>query len=495
MEYIKDYSCVEKNEKVFSKNIENENDYSETLPAYCDDIYRIVKCCAHSSITSVNISPPEINISGKCVIKLTYYNESSSLCYADFEENFSMALSVENLSDSAFAQAAICDKYTSFRVINQRKIDVHSSSLIAIRIYDKMKYPCIKSCSGSKLKKDSVKSANIIAANISKIEFDEEFAVPADSQAINRIVSSDFSVKLIETKIIKDKVLVKAEVTARVLYSSGNDNALSGTSASFGISKIIEQNGIDENDIIICNLNVVNAFHKAKSGSGDSPGNIEVYGEICVSSVFIREQNTEYISDGYLIKNCSSCSHCECKAYSGAKHINESKLFNLSLDYSNDIKEVKELSLQLSTPVTRNGRIILRADAAIIYENESESLASMSASGEIAIDCEGREFAISAFNVKTVDYSLSSSRQIDLRMGIDINAYCYDEIVVKMLADISEGEASEDMPTLTIYFAKEKEKIWNIAKSFSSDEELIINENSLSGDTLDSDKILIIPRV
>ena len=494
MDNNKDYSCIEKNEKVFSKNVECENDFSETLPAYCDDLYRIVKCCSHSSISSVNVSPPEVRISGKCEIKLTYYNEDSSLCYADFEEDFSVNISVENLSDFAFASADICDKYTSFRVINQRKIDVHSASVISLNVYDRAKYPCINSCSGAKLKRESLKTSDIVATNISKIEFDEEFSVPADSKAINRIISSDYSATLIETKIIKDKVLIKAEVNAEILYTD-NENLLSKASTTFAVSKIIEQNGIEENDILICKLSVGNAFQKAKSSSGDNGSAIEVYGEICVNSVFIRENESEFISDGYLLKSTSECSYCDCRVNSNSKHINESKLFNLSLDFSDDIKEIHQISIKLSTPVNRNGKLIAKADATIIYESESDTIASMSASCDISIDCDGREFAIAALSIKTVDYTLSSSKRVDMRLGIDINAYCFDSAIVKMLADITEGEENKAAPSLTIYYAKENENVWNIAKSFSSDEEMIIKENSLSGETLDSDKVLIIPRV
>jgi hypothetical protein len=494
MDNKKDYSCVEKNEKVFSKNIEVENDFSEAVPAYCDDIYRIVKCCSHSSISTISIQPPEVRITGKCVIKLTYYNESSSLCYADFEEDFSTLLSIDNLSDYAFANSSICDKYTNFRVINQRKIDIHSAATISLSVYDRVKYPCLRSCEGAKLKSQSIKSADIIASNISKIEFDEEFSIPADSKPINRIVSSDYSASLIETKIIKDKVLIKAEVTAKILYSSG-DEELSKVSNTFSISKIVELSGIEENDILICNISVSNAFQKAKSNSGDMPGSIEAFGDISVNCLFIREEDTEYITDGYMLKNSAECSYCDYKAYSNAKYINESKLFSLNLDFSNEIKEIKELSVNLQVPSIRNGKLISKAEVSVIYENESGSLASMNTTGEISIDASGRELAIASFSIKTLDYTLSSSKSVELRLGVDINAYCFDLVAVKMLADISEGEEVPQMPSLSIYFAKENESVWDIAKSFSSDESMIIKENSLTKNTLDNDKILIIPRV
>ena len=48
-------------------------------------------------------------------------------------------------------------------------------------------------------------------------------------------------------------------------------------------------------------------------------------------------------------------------------------------------------------------------------------------------------------------------------------------------------------PALTLYFAKQNEKLWDIAKQFSSDIELIKKENNITCESLDSNKVIIIP--
>ena len=143
MDIQKDYSCLERSASILSKSIDVENDFQEALPAYCDDIYRVVKCIAKSSISSLEINYNEVKIHIKFHICLTYFNENSNLCYTDFEEEISRTLNVENLSPAAFAISDINDSYTNFRVMNQRRIDVHSSSSLRVDIYDKVKTPCL----------------------------------------------------------------------------------------------------------------------------------------------------------------------------------------------------------------------------------------------------------------------------------------------------------------------------------------------------------------
>ena len=495
MEYEKEYSCLEKNEKVFSKNIDIEQDFSESLPAYCDDIYRVVKCVSHSFINSVSVSGNEVLIFGKTEIMLTYYNESSNLCYADFDEEFSRSISADNLSDYAFACADICDKYTNFRVVNQRRIDVHSSSAISLSVFDRVKYPCLNSCSGAKLNKQGIKSAEIIAFNISKIEFDEEFPLPSASSPINRIISSNSIASLVETKIIKDKALINAELEIEVLYTEGDNDETNSVKNTFSLSKIIDQTAINDGDIAISNVSIGSVFHKAKATSGEKLDTVEVFGEIEINTLFIREAENDYITDGYIPKRKCGCAYTDCKIMSGGRELKENSLFTVSAEFSNDIKEIKEASVNLSPPLLRNNKLVSKADINVIYENESDSLASMSSSSEIEYALKDGENAFAAFNLKAVDYSISGSKRLDLRLNIDINGYAYFDTNIKLLSNIDEGEEEISPPTITIAFAKQNEKIWDIAKNFSSDEQMIKDENNLKTNIIEKDTVLIIPRV
>lgn len=496
MDTQKKYSCLERNDKVFCKNLDLESDFSEALPAYCDDIYRIVKCTSHSNITSININSPEITIYGKTEIAITYYNENSCLCYADFEEEFTKSVSVENLSDGAFAYADINDKYTNFRVINQRRIDVHSSASIQLSVFDKAKCPCISSCEGAKLKKETIKTADIIGTNISKIEFDEEFAIPSDSMPIKRIISSSSFATLIETKIIKDKVLVKALVSTNVLYTSDSENEeLLKAQYSFSVSKIIDQAGIDENDIVVTNICIGNLFLKAKAASNDKLSVIDAFGDISIHSIFIRESENSFITDGYILKRNSTCSYSDFLCRRGGRFISDNRLVNLSLDFSGEIKEIKELNVSLTAPSSRNGRIVSRVDALLVYENESGSLASMSAGSDIELDADDASSAVAALSVQSMDYTLGSSGRVELRLNLCINAYLYNASNIKVLSEMDAADEEIDFPSLTVYFGKQNESVWNIAKTFSSDTDLIVKENALNSDVLDSNKVLIIPRV
>ena len=83
---------------------------------------------------------------------------------------------------------------------------------------------------------------------------------------------------------------------------------------------------------------------------------------------------------------------------------------------------------------------------------------------------------------------------MDIRVNMKTDIYTLNNKTVNILSDIVATDEKKEASTMTVYFAKANESVWDIAKSFSSDIDMIISENSLNGDTLDADKVLIIPR-
>ncbi len=495
MDIKKEYGSIEPNCRVLCKNIELDSDFQETLPAYLDDIYRVVRCCVRSCITSADISFNEVKIFGKIEICLTYYNENSSLCYADFDEDFTKSLTVDGLSDNAFVCCDIDDKYANFRVINQRRIDIHTSSVIHLDIYDRAKESCISSCENAKLRTENTKLACVYTSNISKIEFDEEFFIPSDSPMIKRIVSTSAFASLTDTRVIKDKTFVKGTVNVSVLYTTDNDEEnILKSEHSFNVSKIIDIPEVNDNDIVITRLSVGSIFVKAKVTSGDKMNGINVYGEVISNIAVIRESELSVVCDGYVLNRKTDCSYGEISAACDGKLFSENKQFSIQFDINSDIREIKDLSLNITAPVMKGGKLVSAVNMNGVCLTDGGELCSVSFSKEIELDTYGYENAVASIGITSFDYSISGNDKLDLRLNALINAYFYNEKKIRLLSDINASDEVISYPSLTVYFGKADENVWDIAKSFSSDSEAIMKENALSGDVLNGSKVLIIPR-
>lgn len=495
MDIKKDYSCLEQNCVVFQKCLENDEDYQETLPAYCDDVFRVVKCITKSYITSTNIDFGELKLFGRTEICLTYLNENSKLCYADFEEEFSKSIDIENLSDKAFVQADINTKFTSFRLINQRKVSIHNSTSVKLTVYDKLKHSTLKSCENSKLKSSDIKCATVIDSIQTKIEFDEEVSLTNDGCCINKIISSSSFVTLDEIKIIKDKALVKATVKVQLLYiQEGSENILK-YDTDFSLSKIVDSSGIIETDISIARLTVGNMYFKLRTNQSNDVGSVEIFGDISLSVVFIRENSFSVISDGYLLKNQCQCSYSDIKCRSEGKLYTDKITSKLSLNTTSQIKEILEIDISPQNYDIKDNCIVYSVNANVLYISTDDEIISNLVTDEIKIAINDYDDALAGINIISSDYSISSQQCIDLRLCLNIDAYLYNNKTIKVLNDIYYDDEKINAPALTVYFASKNESVWSIAKTFASDSNLIIKENDLSSDVLDCNRAIIIPGV
>ncbi|MBQ7204136.1 MAG: DUF3794 domain-containing protein [Eubacterium sp.] len=493
MDIQKEFAALSRGCKVFSKTVDVEGDYQESLPAFLDDIYRVVKCTSHSFVTSADISFNELKVFGKTEICVTYYNENSCLCYADFEEEFTKSFTLDNVSQDAVIRACASDKYTSFRVINQRRIDIHNIVSLHISVYEKSECEYISSLENSRLKTVAIESADIVRTHIDKIDFDEELTLPQDAKPIGRIISAFAYPSNIETKIIKDKMLLKASVNANLLYSADGDGSIEKTQYSFAVSKIIEIGGIEDDDIPVIDVQSGALFFKVKGSSNDKMTLVNLFGDIAVNLTFVRRSSADIVTDGYLIGASSECTYTEVSVNGTGNAVDEVRSVSVPLEFNGDINDIKELSLSLLAPVIKNGAINQTVCANALISNE-DGLSTLSADKDFEITLPDAEDGIVATGIEDYDFTLSDSGRVDLRLSLRISAYTFSNNNISLLSDITPGEELNNSHTLTVYFGKKNENLWDIAKSYSSDEAEIIKENSLNSSVLDTERILIIPK-
>lgn len=492
MDFDKKYSCLEKNCLVCKKNVDIENDFQETLQQFSSDIYRVVKCSCHGYITSIDVAENCVVVNGKIQLNLTYYNEESVLSYADFEENFSKTVDVDGVSQSAFATARIYDKYTSFRVINQRRIDIHCAHCMTVLVYDKTSTPCLSACNGSRLKYESIDCVNVVNTSHNKIEFDEEMQI---NSSVNRIINQCAYATVVDTKMIKDKALIKIHIRSVINYTTGDEDCVDTTEKSFELSKIVEIPGIDEDDIMIPCAAIGSLYAKTKSTGDNSSSVIQLYGDAVITTTIVRKSQMDVVTDGYILNHRCDCRYDKCCMSVDGRLQKDSETYNLSFSFNNDICEVKSCQLCLLDYCVRDCTIVMTFSLNVLCINLEGSVVCYSSTAQTQVGIGNHSDAIAGISINSFDYTLSSANCIDVRVILDIDAFVYNNREVNLLSELDTTDEVVDYPALTVYFAKQNESVWNIAKCFSSDIALIQKENNLTSDVLDCNKILLIPGV
>ena len=66
-------------------------------------------------------------------------------------------------------------------------------------------------------------------------------------------------------------------------------------------------------------------------------------------------------------------------------------------------------------------------------------------------------------------------------------------MVTQANADESQPKEKDTKAALTIYFAKAGEDVWDIARRYYTSVEAVKNENDITEDRLDKERMLLIP--
>ena len=98
----------------------------------------------------------------------------------------------------------------------------------------------------------------------------------------------------------------------------------------------------------------------------------------------------------------------------------------------------------------------------------------------------------------SISYRLAEDGAIDMRCELNLSG---GAIADETLRTVSGAEVFEDSPippvdcALTLYYASAGESLWQIAKSHNTGMALLMAENALDERILDSDRMLLIPRL
>ncbi|MCH5315317.1 MAG: DUF3794 domain-containing protein [Eubacterium sp.] len=495
MELCKEYKSISFNEACQTVKESFELDFQENLPQYLDDIEKIVKCSVKATVTDYDYQGNSINLYGKVIISITYKSSESGLLSNIFEEDFSKSFDVDNVENFSFAKVCINTKYSNFHLINQRRFDIHTSLAVRFNIYYQKSTDCLSNCKNAMFKEYSQDYLVCKNSGISSVEFEENMSIADSTAQIKNIINCFTNCSVDEYKIIKDKMLVKGTLSASVIYECINGN-IEKLSHNFTYSKIIEASSLDENDKAFVSARLSGLYVKARADENNALSIVEIVGKLVINYQIYKIDTISLNIDSYVPKY-------NCKLKKSNTIINESPAYfyddkTLELNFDSDISlvEIIDLKAEILNHQIINSKLTVEVGISFLFYDDKGNICYYEKSQTKEILLSDSEFSgVSGCTMKSFDYVIKSAGALMLRANIEYSAYLYKESKVSFLTDIDIDDEVNNIntPQLTLYFANSQEEIWDIAKKFSTSEELIIDENSLNSNVIDGKRILLIP--
>ena len=480
-----------------SKTITVQEDF--IVPDIKPDILNIISTTGNVFISKKEMLNGKVKLEGCINLYIIYLAANGENRSINSVMNFNDFLELGDASDNLTLEDNVNIRNIDVQILNERKISITGNVNVEVKTYDDIKIDIVNGLKDvnnvQKLEKNLEIKALIGRAN-TKANSKENVEIDKIDD-LAEIFKVDLRVENIENKISYNKVLAKADLELKIMYFT-EDNRVGCAKKTLPIMGFLDINGISDTNICNTKFNIKNVLVKPNSKEEHS---IYVEVDFEISCKVYENKKINIIEDLYGTKQNIKFT------------CNPIMIENSDLK---DNEEIHELREKISIPEATS---IIDATATVNLLNQKKYGDNLEIEGEIQVNIL-YETESSPLNIRNVNFPFTHKFE-NVKDNIELELYIKDEnymrntdetininVDVGIIKNSSssnclniienievEDMADEKLYSLIIYFVKQGDTLWKIAKEFKSTVDDIVKINSIENkDKLEIGEKLFIPQ-
>ena len=511
MEYSLLKKTVSVKEIVFDGCSEQPVDLDLTLPDYCPDILRILKCRVTPKILTKSISGDRLEIEGTAEIKILYIDSiKKSVRCSDHNIPFSASFNMKQSPQNAIVSAKVKTEYINCRALSPRRLDIHGAFSVCAKVICKSEreFPMSIDDESVQVKGNTATISALEGMAQQQFILSDTVTLGAETSNIEAILKSDATVIKGECKAISNKVMVKGDVNIRVLYLADlNTGETKIFDYTLPFSEILDADGVDENCLCITNVELINHTVNVKSDYSESNKAVSFEIKLCATALGYSTKEIEPIVDAYSTDYDLNLVYGQSQLASIEKNYSESCITKATVEAGCDsILSISDLWCEQCSTTTfiEDGNLLIKGKLNMcIIAKDSDNMPFYSertveftypvslSEPDISVEVDG--------TVQSISYRINGSNSIDFRIETKLDITVMNTKSVRFVtsaeADMEHPRVKDTNTALTLYYAGKGESVWNIAKEYAVCCSAVMRENDLSDDEISSSVMLFIPNV
>ena len=496
-------------EFVFETTAEQSLDADISLPDYCPEIQRILRCTVTPNVTSVMNNSGRITADVSAVVRVLYVGENGKA--AAYEQSYPLQKFIESNkvnSDSA-VNVTVNTDYVNCRAVNPRRIDVRGIMTFLFRAINKRDEHilCGAQGAGIQLLTDDCSFATMTGVCERAFSMSEVVELEENREPVSYIINVSPCVTASDVKIINNKALLKGECTVKIFYL-GENGSVENIEHSMPLSQIIELEGLNEKSISSLRLSVCSCEASAKSNSSGDMRLVDLNMRISAFMASFEEIPLSLITDAYSteyeVKNAAK--NTEVFEYNDSVDaVFTNKVVFESIGVSVDCILAVWCSDIKTNFSCKDGQCVASGtyNATVIYKDCDNQVGVIQKPVDFEYLSKLPKFAerITSYGYATIlgcSCAVTGDSRLELKSEISVKATVFSCKTKKFISEIeilSEHPENNRPCALTIYFCNSGESVWNIAKHYATTADAIMLENSLESDAVEKGRMLMIPCV
>lgn len=495
-------------ETYYDSYIEQGVDCDITLPDYCPDIMRILRCTVQSCISNSKIIGDRATADGNARIRVIYADDKNKIFCYEQDYPFSKYAELASAYDNAILVCVAKTDYVNCRAVSKRRVDVHGVVGIHFTVKDCRQDTLISDAKGDgiQLKKKGIDIDDVSTVVSKMFEISQVENVGDSNPGIGKVLDVRAAPILSESKLIKGKILVKGELYVRAVYCADNgENETCALCCNLPFNEIIEAPNVTDDCRVDVRLFVNQIMAEPKTDNDGEYRYMNINAEICALVTAYARQNVKMITDAYSTENQIKASYRPMDFQCVSQSVKDTLVCKESLD----ISSMKPQKIYAFTPSVPHTVCRFDGDRMIISGKVPVSIIVIDAEG-MPVFCEREAgFEYSRTLDGNAEYSCSPQLSLagcscelmgdgkaEFKAELYLNAVVFRKVREKVLVSL---EVTEDQgkktknPALVIYFCQGNESVWDIARKYNTTVDEIMEENELSVDYLENKTMLMIP--
>lgn len=483
-------------------------DVDLTLPDYCPDIEKILKCTLIPKIQSKSLSGGQLQIEGVCVVNVMYVESiKKTIRCCEQSVNFSQSFSIKDTPDNPVVITRTKPEYINCRALSPRRLVMHGAFSLYAKVLVQSSVKIFRPSDGElETKRRAVRCADLKSFCQDCFTVCEEISA-ADKPGVESILHCSADVGITDTKAVTGKLMLNGEINLRMFYLSDVET---GETAKIDyilpFSRIIDCEGIDEDAINLVACDVMSYDIRLKNDMLSEKPAVVVDLRLCVTEEGYVINDEEIVTDAYCVGFASQPEFEQLRTAGEISQLCESHMEKITVKADDGkISKILDIyadrisfdSAQSEKGMCVNGKI----NVCILALNEENRPVFIERSADYEhifplSDC--NLLKIYSVRASSISYRLADDNTVEIRCELKIcgGAMREDKLTaVKNVIVFDDKPIPPESCALTLYFAKEGESLWNIAKAHNTRLDLLTAENSAEKPVLDAPQMLLIPRI
>ncbi|HEX2985544.1 MAG TPA: SPOCS domain-containing protein [Caproiciproducens sp.] len=510
MDYILNREALAASEVIYDGCQEQPVDLDISLPDYCPDIQRILKCQVYPRIQSRGITGDRLEMDGNYIVKIFYLDSDGAVvhCY-DASNSFSAAITMKQSADNARILAFTRVEYINCRATSPRRLDIHGAFSLCAKVISQEDVEVVSNIDGNGI--EQLKNTLTInkTAGFSQQQFsvDEVLELGAGKPAADNLIRTDAFAILQDTKVVVNKLMISGEVYVKFLYSSSEkESPLEVMEYAIPFNQMLDCDGASEDCLSDVQLSVSGIEAQIKNDYSGDKVFFDVQVKVYATAAVYKSKEVTLVTDAYSKlfelnlsykqRNLENLIDLASDSYVSKSNLNlEDNTISKVLDIWNEMSSV--------TANIENGQINYKGKVnlcilALNAENKPfyfERLTDFEYSRPYSKDSEQTRCSANVM-VAGISYRITGSG-IDVKTELKLSANIYRQVSLKIITDATADEtkprAQDKAAALSIYYADAGESLWDIARTYCTSVNAIKLENDLTGEFVENRGMLLIP--